>query len=301
MTTLLFFFQETSNLTTTATGWYETLTNGIVLATLIDIAIKIGGAILALLAGRWIIGYAVQAFDKTLRTQRVDPTLIRYSVSTLTVLLNVGLIVAILGFFGFETTTFAALLAGAGLAVGAAWGGLLANFAAGVFLVILHPFKVGDLISAGGVTGRVTEIGMFVTTIRTEQNVVNFVGNNKIFSDNIENFSDSPFRRVESRVQLGYDVDLKEAVRQLETKLLEVPNVLDDPAPEIQIVRISRFGPVLQVAPACHPSHYDEVVSDTNLAVIEALQTAGVTSPVQNIAVQVQDASGLNELSDRAN
>jgi small conductance mechanosensitive channel len=296
--TTLFLFQEASNLTAAANGWYETLTNGIVLATIIDILIKIGGAILALLVGRWLIGYAVQAVDKTLRTQKVDPTLIRYSVSTLTVLLNVGLIIAILGFFGFETTTFAALLAGAGLAVGAAWGGLLANFAAGVFLVILHPFKVGDLISAGGVKGRVTEIGMFVTTIKSGDNVINFVGNNKIFADNIENFSETRFRRVESRIQLGYDVDLKEAIESFRSKLTEVEGVLDDPVPEFEVVRISRFGPILQIAPACHPSDYNRVVSDTNLKIIEVLQSAGVTSPVQNISVQVQDAASA---SDRAN
>lgn len=271
--------------------WIDAMTDGVVLATLLDILLKLVGAVLALLVGRWVIGYAVRAVDRTLQTQKVDPTLIRYSVSTLTVLLNIGLIVAILGFFGFETTTFAALLAGAGLAVGAAWGGLLANFAAGVFLVILHPFKVGDLISAGGVTGIVTEIGMFVTTMRTEDNVVNYVGNNKIFSDNIENFSDSPFRRVESRVQLGYDVDLTAAVELLKQRLLEIPDVLEEPAPEIEVVRISRFGPVLQVAPACHPTKYNQVVSETNLKVIETLRTAGVTSPVQNIAVQRHDSS----------
>lgn len=275
--------------------WFDTLTNGVVLATLLDILLKIIGAVLALLAGRWVIGYAVKAVEGTLRTQKVDPTLIRYSVSTLTVLLNIGLIVAILGFFGFETTTFAALLAGAGLAVGAAWGGLLANFAAGVFLVILHPFKVGDKISAGGVTGTVSEIGMFVTTIKTGENVVNFVGNNKIFADNIENYSDSRFRRVECRVQLGYDVDVREATDLLRQRLPDVPNVLKEPEPEIEIVRISRFGPVMQVAPACHPSNYSQVKSDTNLAVIETLRTAGITSPVQNIAVQVQESAGQEQ------
>ncbi len=297
MTTLL-ILQEAPNISAAAAGWYETLTNGVVLATLIDILIKIGGAILALFFGRLLIGYAVKAVDKTLRTQKVDPTLIRYSVSTLTVLLNVGLVIAILGLFGFETTTFAALLAGAGLAVGAAWGGLLANFAAGVFLVILHPFKVGDLISAGGVKGRVTEIGMFVTTIKSSDNVINYVGNNKIFSDNIENFSETRFRQAECRVQLGYDVDVPEAIKTLKLKLAEVEGVLEDPAPEFEVVRISRFGPILQIAPACHPSDYNRVVSDTNLKIIEALQSAGVTSPVQNISVQVQDAAGI---ADRAN
>ena len=298
MTTLFLFLQETSGLSAAASGWYETLTNGIVLATIIDILIKIGGAILALVLGRWLIGYAVKALDRTLRTQKVDPTLIRYSVSTMTVLLNVGLIIAILGFFGFETTTFAALLAGAGLAVGAAWGGLLANFAAGVFLVILHPFKVGDLISAGGVKGRVTEIGMFVTTIKSSDNVINYVGNNRIFSDNIENFSETRFRRVESRLQLGYDVDLNEAIKIFKQKLKEVDGVLEDPSPDFEVVRISRFGPILQISPACNPADFNRVVSDTNLKIIEALQSAGVTSPVQNISVQVQDAAGV---SDRAN
>jgi len=278
---IFYFFQELP----AATSWFDSFTDGIVLATLIDIFIKITGAILALMIGRWLIGYAVRVVDKTLRTQKVDATLIRYSISTLTVLLNIGLIVAILGFFGFETTTFAALLAGAGLAVGAAWGGLLANFAAGVFLVILKPFKVGDLIAAGGVTGRVTEVGMFFTTLRTSENVLNYVGNNKIFSDNIENFSDSPFRRVESKVQLGYDVDTAETIALLKEKLLSVPNVLKSPEPEIQIVRISRFGPVLEVAPACEPSHYDQVRSDMNLAVIQALRRAGIASPVQNVFV----------------
>lgn len=270
-------------------------TNGVVLATLIDVLIKLGGAILALAAGRWVIGYVVAAVDKALKTQKVDPTLVRYSVSTLTVLLNIGLIVAILGFFGFETTTFAALLAGVGIAVGAAWGGLLANFAAGVFLVILHPFKVGDLISAGGVKGRVTEIGMFVTTIRTSENVVNYVGNNKIFSDNIQNFSDSRFRRVEATVQLGYDVDINEAMAILTDRVKKLPNVLEDPAPEVEVSRVSRFGPVLKISPACHPSNFSQVQSDTNLMLIKALQRAGVTSPVQNIAVQVHDLNSLQE------
>ena len=193
MKTLLIFnlLQELPTASATA-GWYETLTSGVVLAELINIGIKIFGAVLALLPGRWIIGYAVKEVDRTMRTQRVDPTLIRYSVSTLTVLLNVGLIIAILGFFGFETTTFAALLAGAGLAVGAAWGGLLANFAAGVFLVILDPFKVGDLISAGGVTGTVTEIGMFVATMRTGENVVNYVGNKQDFFRQYREFFGQP-------------------------------------------------------------------------------------------------------------
>ena len=269
----------------TATGWYETLTSGVVLAELINIGIKIFGAVLALLAGRWVIGYAVKAVDRTMRTQRVDPTLIRYSVSTLTVLLNVGLIIAILGFFGFETTTFAALLAGAGLAVGAAWGGLLANFAAGVFLVILHPFKVGDLISAGGVTGTVTEIGMFVTTMRTGENVVNYVGNNKIFSDNIQNFTQNPYRRVDLKAQLDSSVNVAEAKAKLKEALKKIPNVMETPEPDVEILDFSPMGPILTARPYCHNDHYWQVYFDTNKTIIEVCGANGYPQPQQHFNI----------------
>jgi small conductance mechanosensitive channel len=103
----------------------------------------------------------------------------------LSLLLNVALVVAILGYFGVETTTFAALIAAGGIAIGVAWGGLLANFAAGAFLVFLRPFKVGDSVTAGGVTGTVDAIGLFGTTMNTPDNILTIVGNNKIFSARI--------------------------------------------------------------------------------------------------------------------
>ena len=103
--------------------------------------------------GRWLIGFAIGLVQKGLARQKFDPTLLRFIGNTISVVLNITLVIAILGYFGVQTTSFAALLAGAGLAIGSAWGGLLANFAAGVFLVVLRPFKVGDFISAGGIVG----------------------------------------------------------------------------------------------------------------------------------------------------
>ena len=113
---------------------------------------------------------------RALARQNFDVTLTRYLQTGLSVVLNVALLVAILGFFGVETTTFAALLAAGGVAIGVAWGGLLANFAAGAFLVFLRPFKVGDFVTAGGVTGTVEAIGLFGTTINTPDNVQTIVG-----------------------------------------------------------------------------------------------------------------------------
>src|SRR5438128_9522202 len=105
------------------------------------------------------------------RGQRIDETLSRYLSAAMSMALNVLLVLAILDIFGVKTTSFAALLAGAGLAIGTAWGGLLTHFAAGVFMQVLRPFKVGDFVQAGGVTGTVTEIGLFGTTIITPDNV----------------------------------------------------------------------------------------------------------------------------------
>jgi small conductance mechanosensitive channel len=121
-----------------------------------DLAISFGakliGAILLWFIGKWLINLAVNLLKTSLAKGNVDPTIIRYIISFILIVLQVVLIVAILGFFGVETTSFAALLAATGIAIGAAWGGLLANFAAGAFLVMFRPFKVGDFVSAGGIT-----------------------------------------------------------------------------------------------------------------------------------------------------
>ncbi len=107
----------------------------------------------------------------------------RYIGNVLNVTLNIVLVVAILGYFGIETTSFAALVAGAGIAIGAAWGGLLANLAAGASLIVLKPFKVGDFVTVGGITGTVTEIGLLATAIDTPDNVMTIIGNGKIFGN----------------------------------------------------------------------------------------------------------------------
>ena len=132
--------------------------------------IKILGAILLWIVGRALISFAISLMRRALMKRPIEPTVINYLASTVSVLLNITLVVAILGYFGVQTTTFAALIASAGLAVGLAWSGLLSNFAAGAFLMILRPFKAGDLIQAGGVLGTVEDIGLFVTTINTLDN-----------------------------------------------------------------------------------------------------------------------------------
>src|SRR6185295_3986347 len=131
------------------------------------------------------------------------------------VVLQLLVLIAVLGVLGVETTSFAALLAAAGIAIGAAWSGLLSNFAAGLFLLTFLPFKVGDTIAAGGITGEVREIGLFVTSIDTADHVLTFVGNNKLFSDNVQNFSANAYRRVDLTVQLPAVADVDRTIARL--------------------------------------------------------------------------------------
>lgn len=255
-----------------------------------DIGLKIVGAIVFWIIGRWLIGLAGRLLQQAMSRQKVDPTLMRYVGSFLTVTLNIVLVVAILGYFGVQTTTFAALVAGIGIAIGAAWGGLLGNLAAGIFLVVLRPFKVGDFISAAGVVGTVREIGLFATAIDTPDNVMTLVGNGKVFGDTIQNYSHNAYRRVELKCQLAGSADHVAAMQLLREKLLAVPNVLADPAPEVEILDFNLVGPVLAVRPFCHNDHYWQVYFDGNRVIREALAAAGFPAPMPAQAVIVQQA-----------
>jgi small conductance mechanosensitive channel len=250
-----------------------------VIPTVTRVALQVVGALVMWIVGRALIHLALRLIDRSLTHQRVDATLIRYLCSAITVLLNVALVVAILGFFGVETTTFAALIAAIGIAIGMAWSGLLANFAAGAFLVLLRPFKVGDFVTAGGVTGTVGEIGLFATTIVTPDNVLTFVGNNKIFSDNIQNFSTNPYRRVDLMAQLAHGTDHRQAMRLLKERLAKIPNVATTPPPDVEILEFSASGPILAVRPYTHNDHYWQVYFDTTRLIREVFGEAGFKTP----------------------
>ena len=264
-------------------------------ASLTHVGLMVVGAIIILIVGRWLIGFAVRLISRNLEKQRVDPTLLRYVGNIVSVILNVVLIVAILGFFGVETTSFAAIVAAAGVAIGLAWSGLLANFAAGAFLIVLRPFKAGDFITAGGVTGTVKEVGLFVTTITTLDNVLTIVGNNKIFGDNIQNFSANPYRRVDLVAQLNHAVDHKTAIYILKERLAKIPNVVTDPKPDVEILQFNLAGPLLAVRPYCHTDHYWQVYFDTNRVIRESFGDAHFPVPEQHFVVRNTEKLGNGE------
>ena len=261
-----------------------------ILTTITDVGLRVGlqvlGALIFFIVGRRLIEFSVRVISGALAKQHVDPTLLRYVGNFTAAALNIVLVMAILGYFGVETTTFAALVAAAGVAIGMAWSGLLAHFAAGAFLIVLRPFKAGDFVTAGGVTGTVREVGMFATTIVTPDNVVTVIGNNAVFDDTIQNFTANPYRRVDLVVQAPHGVDPVQVQRILKERLAKIPNVKTDPAPDVELLGATLAGPQFAVRPYCHNDYYWQVYFDANRAVAAAFGEAGYPAPATVFATR---------------
>ena len=247
--------------------------------TLLDLGLKVLAAIAFWIVGRWIINSVVRAMQAAMGRSNVDSTLTKYLGSIVAITLNIALVLGILGYFGIQTTSFAALLAGAGLAVGAAWSGLLGNFAAGAFMLVLRPFKVGDVVTVAGVNGTVRELGLFGTTIVTPDHVMTIVGNGKIFADTIQNFSALEVRRVDRQAQLAGSVDPAEAIERFRRAVAAVPNVATTPAPEVSLLDMNLNGPVIAIRPYTNNRYYAQVYGDINEAIVRVAREAGWPAP----------------------
>jgi small conductance mechanosensitive channel len=249
------------------------------LTTGVDLATKVLAAIAFWIVGRWLIARVVDMMQAAMSRNHVDPTLTKYLGSIVAVALNIALVLGILGYFGIQTTSIAAMLAGAGVAIGAAWSGMLGNFAAGAFMLILRPFKVGDFVEIGGITGTVHELGLFGTTIVTPDNVLTLVGNGKVFGGTIQNYSALPVRRVDRTAQLAGGVDPLDAIARLKAAVAKITNVAADPAPDVSLLDINLVGTVIAVRPYTHTDHYWQVYFDTNEAIVRVARDAGWPAP----------------------
>lgn len=272
-----------------AAGWLSQLKK-VLMEYAVPIGGKIVGAIVLWIVGRIVIGAVRRMFGRAFEKRKLDATLIRYLDSVIGVVLNLLLLIAILSVFGIETTSFAGLLAAGGVAIGLAWSGLLSNFAAGIFMMVLRPFQVGDYVIVGGVEGTVRELGLFATAIDTPDNIRTFVGNGKIFGDTIRNYTTNPYRRVEIKAQLAHSVDPQDAIKRLRARLPKIENVVKEPAPSVEILEFTAAGPVLIVRPFCHNDHYWDVYFATNAAIVEEFSGAGYPVPAENRIIRQQAA-----------
>jgi small conductance mechanosensitive channel len=216
-----------------------------------DIATKIGGAIVLWIVGRFLIKLALKAIATSMARSKVDKTLVKWIGAIAGLMGNFLLAIAILSIFGVETTSFAALLAAAGLAIGAAWAGLLSNFAAGVFLILFKPFKVGDMVTVGGETGRVTEIGVFATTVVTADNVATIIGNGAISTAVIANYSQNEYRIAEVVAQLKEGDDALAILDDVRMEMASDSLILQEPAPKFSVIDINEHGAKIAIRAAC--------------------------------------------------
>jgi small conductance mechanosensitive channel len=242
---------------------------------------KLGAALVLWFVGRTVINGFRRVLNLTLQRRKFDPTLIRYVESLFAGAFTILLLLGLLGLLGIETTSFAALLAAAGIAIGSAWSGLLSNFAAGVFLLVLRPFGVGDEISGGGVEGVVQEVGLFVTSLDTKAGLRIIVGNSQLLGGNIINFNHNPQRQTTVKVPLVHGSDLAAIKRALHTQVAELPDVLKTPGISIEVVEYTLSGPVLAVQVWSLNRDVDEVQNRLHQVIHESLAVAGYAVPTQ--------------------
>jgi small conductance mechanosensitive channel len=243
------------------------------------VVLRLLGALAIWIVGRWVIKFLISLISKSLSHSKLDATLVRYTASILHGTLTVFLALGVIDYLGIPTTSFAALAAGAGLAIGAAWSGILGNFAAGVFMVIMRPFKVGDSVTAGGTEGRIKEVGLIITKFENAEGEETMVPNGKLFAGNITNHSTRTAsaegaEEIAVEFQVAYGFPHKKRSEKLKAALAKIAGV-DAAKIEIEIDRFTVWGPVLVAKVHCPAEKALEVHAEVTEAVDEAFGDMG--------------------------
>lgn len=254
--------------------------------------LKVIGALAVLVIGRWIARWVKRSTVRALGRANVDSTLVPFISGLVYTLFMVFVIVAVLGLFGIPTASFIAVLGAAGLAVGLALQGTLGNFAAGVMLLIFRPFKVGDLVETAGTLGKVKEIGIFATHINTLDNVRVIVSNSSVYGDKIKNFSTNEIRRVDLRMGVSYGDDLEKAKSTILSVVTAHDKVLNDPAPQVEVVEMADSSVNFIVRPWCATDDYWRVYFDITQGCKEQLEAAGCSIPFPQRDVHLFQQAG---------
>ncbi len=250
---------------------------------------KILLAILVLIIGLRLIKMVVRLINKGFESRNIDVTLRPFISNLINWVLKVLLIVTVADMIGIENTSFVAIIGAAGLAIGFALQGTLANFAGGVLILVFKPFKVGDLIEAQGHLGVVEEIEIFVTKILTPDNRLVIIPNGALSNGSLKNLTAKDKVRVDLTIGIAYDEDVKLA----RTKLLEVMNnhakVIQDPAPFVGVAELADSAINLAIRPWCNPADYWDVYFDILEGSKDALDKAGITIPFPQRDVHLYD------------
>ncbi|MBX3441392.1 MAG: mechanosensitive ion channel [Planctomyces sp.] len=257
----------------------------------LQFAVNLAAALLIFIVGRWLASAASRVACVMLTRAHVDEMLVRFLGNVIYTLLLIVVVMASMEMLGVNVTSLTAILAAAGFAIAMALQGSLSNFAAGIMLIILKPFKVGDYISAGSSTGTVEEINIFNTTLRTMDNVRLIVPNNQLTGSTISNFTAEPRRRIDLKVTCGYGDDLRAVKRFLEQLLREEPRVLQDPAPAVVVQNLADFAIELTLRGWVKTSDYGAVRADLLERIKLGFDANGFTIPFPSRDVYMHAAA----------
>lgn len=223
----------------------------------IEFALKLIGAVIVYFVGKFAIKWVVRGMSNYFRKREFDPSLQTFLVSIVRVSLLILLILTIIGILGVNVTSFAALLAGAGLAIGGALNGSLGNFAGGVIILLTKPFKVGDLIEAQGHFGIVKAIGIVDTVVLTSQNRTIHIPNGALSTGVITNYTDQKNLRIDIRAAIKDGTDIEKAREVALEALSSHPDIISEPAPDVKVAELTVDGPVLVIRPRIKIKSYD--------------------------------------------
>lgn len=246
------------------------------------------GALIVLAIGWWIIKIIQQSLKKEFHKREMDLSLRGFLNSIIGIILKIMLLISVIGMLGVGMTSFIAILAAAGLAIGMALSGTLQNFAGGVMILLFKPFKVGDYITAQGHSGTVNEIQIFNTILKTPDNVTIIIPNGELATNSMTNYSVEKRRRVDFLFGIGYGDDVDKAKAVLKKLIDDDKRILQDPAPFIAVKELGDSSVNIVVRAWAEASDYWAIFFDMHEKVYKTFDKEGINIPFPQMDVHVQ-------------
>ncbi len=280
---MLLLIQSVDSATGSLSSFFSSISSGIG-----DWGLKLIGGIVALFIGLWLIKLLLKGVRKAFDQREMDVSLKPFLITIISFALKALLFISIAGIVGIPTASFAALIAGIGIAIGAAFNGSLGHLASGVMILIFKPFKVGDLVEVDGTLGIVQEISVFVTILETFQNKTEIIPNGTITDGTITNITKKGNLRVDMPFNIRYGSDIQNAQKIMTDVMLKDANVMDSIAPTVVVNNLTNSTIELLALPYCEVDNYWDVYWQTRQDILEALVAAGFEAPYEQRVVTMQ-------------
>lgn len=257
----------------------------------VEFGINVITAIAIFYIGKMVVGLLTRGLRKAMQAQKIDKTLESFVCNLASMVLLTFVIIASISALGIQTTAFIAVLGAAGLAIGLALQGSLANFASGVLIVLFRPYKVGDWVEAAGIAGTVVEVQILTTVFKTGDNKTIIVPNGQVMDSVIINYSSNDQRRVDMVVGVSYDDDLDKVRATLEDLIAADDRILDDPACTIAVAELADSSVNFIVRPWVKSGDYSGVKFDLTEAIKKRFDKEGITFPFPQQDVHLYSAT----------